>query len=70
LGLDTSRFKSVVRATAEEEEMQTLGSQLSDAERFKDAESLELVCRNCKSAYNCSGLLMEKVRLFLGPAVC
>ncbi|KAF9212423.1 DNA polymerase alpha catalytic subunit [Podila verticillata] len=60
LGLDTSRFKSVVRATAEEEEMQTLGSQLSDVERFKDAEGLELICRNCKSTYTCSGLLMEK----------
>ncbi|KAF9302281.1 DNA-directed DNA polymerase alpha catalytic subunit pol1 [Mortierella antarctica] len=60
LGLDTSKFRSVVRATAEEEEMQTLGSQLSDAERFKDAEGLELICRNCKSSYTCSGLLMEK----------
>lgn len=43
--------------------MQTLGSQLSDAERFKDAEGLELICRNCKSSYTCSGLLMEKVSM-------
>lgn len=53
----------MVRAAAEEEEMQTLGSQLSDAERFKDAEGLELICRNCKSSYTCSGLLMEKVSM-------
>ncbi|KAG0347016.1 DNA-directed DNA polymerase alpha catalytic subunit pol1 [Podila humilis] len=42
LGLDTSKFRATQSSTAEEEEMQTLASQLSDAERFKDAEGLEL----------------------------
>ncbi|KAF9422052.1 DNA-directed DNA polymerase alpha catalytic subunit pol1 [Podila epigama] len=60
LGLDTSRFRSTVRTNAEEEEMQTLASQLTDAERFKDAEGLELICRNCKTNYTCTGLLRQQ----------
>ncbi|KAI7829018.1 DNA polymerase family B-domain-containing protein [Gamsiella multidivaricata] len=59
LGLDTSKFRSAVRATAQEEELQTLASQLSDAERFKDAAPLELRCRACQATYACSALLME-----------
>ncbi|KAF9933576.1 DNA-directed DNA polymerase alpha catalytic subunit pol1 [Mortierella alpina] len=59
LGLDTSKFRSAVRPTGQEEELQTLGSQLSDAERYKDAEALELRCRSCQSTYACSSLMME-----------
>ncbi|KAH7045436.1 DNA polymerase family B-domain-containing protein [Linnemannia elongata] len=60
LGLDTSKFRSVVRSDTQDQEMQTLGSQLSDAERYKDAESLELCCRACRSTFSCSSLMMEK----------
>ncbi|KAF9429224.1 DNA-directed DNA polymerase alpha catalytic subunit pol1, partial [Entomortierella beljakovae] len=60
LGLDTSKFRSTTRAiTGESEEYQTLTSQLSDAERFKDAEPLELRCRSCQETYTCSGLFVE-----------
>lgn len=61
LGLDTSKFRSVVRSDTQDQELQTLGSQLSDAERYKDAEPLELRCRGCQSTFTCSSLLMEKV---------
>ncbi|KAF9908957.1 DNA-directed DNA polymerase alpha catalytic subunit pol1 [Linnemannia zychae] len=60
LGLDTSKFRSVVRSDTQEQELQTLGSQLSDAERYKDAESLEIRCRSCQSTFSCSSLMMEK----------
>ncbi|KAI1317643.1 DNA-directed DNA polymerase alpha catalytic subunit pol1 [Mortierella claussenii] len=59
LGLDTSKFRSAVRAVGQEEELQTLASQLSDTERFKDANALELRCRVCQSIYSCSSLLIE-----------
>ncbi|KAF9187397.1 DNA-directed DNA polymerase alpha catalytic subunit pol1 [Haplosporangium sp. Z 767] len=59
LGLDTSKFRSAVRPSDQDEEFQTLGSQLSDAERYKDAEPLELRCRACQTVYKCSALLME-----------
>ncbi|KAF9209565.1 DNA-directed DNA polymerase alpha catalytic subunit pol1 [Haplosporangium sp. Z 27] len=60
LGLDTSKFRSALRSSSgHEEELQTLASQLSDAERYKDAEALELRCRSCQATFICSGLLME-----------
>ncbi|KAF9155077.1 DNA-directed DNA polymerase alpha catalytic subunit pol1 [Linnemannia schmuckeri] len=60
LGLDTSKFRSVVRSDTQDQELQTLGSQLSDAERYKDAEPLELRCRGCHSTFTCTSLMMEK----------
>ncbi|KAG0267938.1 DNA-directed DNA polymerase alpha catalytic subunit pol1 [Linnemannia exigua] len=60
LGLDTSKFRSAIRSDAQDQELQTLGSQLSDAERYKDAEPLEIRCRSCQSTYSCSSLMMEK----------
>ncbi|KAF9175853.1 DNA polymerase alpha catalytic subunit [Mortierella sp. AD011] len=60
LGLDTSKFRSALRSSGgQDEELQTLASQLSDTERYKDAEALELRCRSCQSTYTCSALLME-----------
>ncbi|KAI8347087.1 DNA polymerase family B-domain-containing protein [Mortierella sp. GBAus27b] len=61
LGLDTSKFRSTVQQSNKDEELQTLSSQLSDEERFKDAQPLELRCRGCQATYKCSGLLMETV---------
>ncbi|KAF9923095.1 DNA polymerase alpha catalytic subunit [Linnemannia zychae] len=60
LGLDTSKFRSVIRSDTQDQELLTLQSQLSEAERFKDADPLELRCRNCQSMYSCSALMMEK----------
>ncbi|KAF9116488.1 DNA polymerase alpha catalytic subunit [Mortierella sp. AM989] len=61
LGLDTSKFRSALRPSGgQEEELQTLASQLSDEERFKDAEALELRCQNCQGTFSCSSLLVEK----------
>ncbi|KAG0300532.1 DNA-directed DNA polymerase alpha catalytic subunit pol1 [Dissophora globulifera] len=59
LGLDASKFRISVRTTDQEEELQTLASQLSDAERYRDAEPLELRCRACQATYVCSALLVE-----------
>ncbi|KAG0199110.1 DNA-directed DNA polymerase alpha catalytic subunit pol1 [Mortierella sp. GBA30] len=59
LGLDTSKFRSAVRSGGHEEELQTLGSQLSDAERYKDADAFEIRCRSCQTTYTCSSLMME-----------
>lgn len=67
LGLDTSKFRSAARTTSPEEELQTLSSQLSDEERFKDAHPFELRCRKCQSIYSCSALLMETVSRQIDP---
>ncbi|KAF9357147.1 DNA-directed DNA polymerase alpha catalytic subunit pol1 [Mortierella sp. NVP85] len=61
LGLDTSKFRSATYSGSRDDVLQTLASKLSDEERFKNAEPLELRCRNCQTTFSCSSLLMDKV---------
>ncbi|KAF9984327.1 DNA-directed DNA polymerase alpha catalytic subunit pol1 [Modicella reniformis] len=59
LGLEMSKFRSTVQHSGQNEELRTLGSQLSEAERFKDAEPFKLRCRWCAAVYSCSALSMD-----------
>ncbi|GJJ73079.1 DNA polymerase alpha subunit A [Entomortierella parvispora] len=59
LGLDTSKFRSAARTNVESDELQSYASTLTDEERYKDAEPLQLLCRSCQTTFSCSALHME-----------
>jgi hypothetical protein len=66
LGLDTSRFSLHTAGSNDvEREFHTLESQISDAERFKDAELLKLRCRRCTTEMTYAGMLKDEVRFAL-----
>ncbi|KAL0579487.1 DNA-directed DNA polymerase alpha catalytic subunit pol1 [Marasmius crinis-equi] len=52
LGLDPARYRVTVSSSAEENGFASLDSQLSDAQRFKDAESFYVRCRDCNGEWN------------------
>ncbi len=49
LGLDPARYQNQSTSSAAEKEFFTFDSQVSDKERFKDADPLILRCRSCKT---------------------
>lgn len=58
LGLDASKFRNISSAGGGYEEADVfdyLSARLDDAERFKDAEPLQLTCRACKSKFPFAG---------------
>lgn len=61
LGLDVTRYKATT-ADLPEREFRTLQSQISDAERFKDVESLKFRCKTCHSTSVFDGLDKNSVR--------
>jgi len=67
LGLDTNKFHIGVAAEeAEQEELYTLDSQISDEERFKDAEKLNVRCRGCQQRFDIASIARLEVSvLFL-----
>ncbi|KAG0046869.1 DNA-directed DNA polymerase alpha catalytic subunit pol1 [Gryganskiella cystojenkinii] len=60
LGLDTTKFRSSAQANVENDELQSYGSTITDAERYKDAEPLQFLCRSCQTSFSCTALHMEK----------
>ncbi|KAI9257390.1 DNA polymerase family B-domain-containing protein [Phascolomyces articulosus] len=56
LGLDSTKFNVSRTYVEEEEEFATLESQISDAERFKDAERLVLQCGFCRHEQTFEGI--------------
>ena len=59
LGLDTSKYRvhsSSSNALGNESEIHPLESQIADHIRFKDCESLKLLCLGCKHYFQFSGL--------------
>ena len=48
LGLDPGRYRNSASGAAEDRSFSTLDSQLSDAERFKDATPFLVRCRHCQ----------------------
>jgi DNA polymerase alpha subunit A len=62
LGLDTNKFHIGVAAEeAEQEELYTLDSQISDEERFKDAEKLNVRCRGCQQRFDIASIARLEV---------
>ncbi|KAG1174483.1 hypothetical protein G6F71_004866 [Rhizopus microsporus] len=58
LGLDTSRYHHY-QGDNNDEELMTLDSQLSDEERFKSSERLQLECNHCDQKFEYDGILRQ-----------
>ncbi|WWC67483.1 uncharacterized protein I206_101391 [Kwoniella pini CBS 10737] len=63
LGLDPSRYASSGPSVSDEKQFFTFESQISDKERFKDAEPLQLRCVSCESAFTFQGLMDESTNI-------
>lgn len=56
-GLDTTRYQQISAGGGDvEREFHTLESQISDADRFRDAEPLRVACRHCRTETTFSGM--------------
>jgi hypothetical protein len=60
-GLDPQRYRSSIAGNEVEREFQTLESQISDAERFRDATPLTIRCRRCQVESALGGLNSNEV---------
>jgi DNA polymerase alpha subunit A len=56
LGLDSHKYHLISSNKFEEEELQTLESQLSDAERFKDVTKWSPTCCYCQTSHQFLGI--------------
>lgn len=56
IGLDARKYQIAASAPQAEQEMHPLESTLSDEERFKDAQTLSLVCLGCNETFHFEGL--------------
>jgi DNA polymerase alpha subunit A len=64
LGLDSNKFHVGVAAEqAEQEELYTLDSQISDEERFRDVEKLNVRCRGCQQRFDVAGICRLQVSI-------
>ena len=72
LGLDPARYSTQPGGEVIEKQFFTFESQISDKERFKEADSLALRCNGCGSILNFEGLLEDSVRTlkFVGRGKC
>lgn len=61
LGLDASRYATTVAGDVASKEFFTFESQISDKERFKDAEPLTLRCIACEGTSTFEGLADDSV---------
>jgi hypothetical protein len=68
-GLDPERYATKAAGGDVEREFTTLGSQISDKERFADSTPLELRCMHCEHTTLFGGLLNDTVRAFLAPCL-
>ncbi|RSH90080.1 DNA-directed DNA polymerase alpha catalytic subunit pol1 [Saitozyma podzolica] len=59
LGLDPSRYSSSHTGEAAERQFFTFESQISDKERFKEADPLSVRCMACESSFAFEGLLED-----------
>ncbi|WWC58983.1 uncharacterized protein I303_101529 [Kwoniella dejecticola CBS 10117] len=63
LGLDPSRYASSGPGVTDEKQFFTFESQISDKERFKDTEPLQLRCVACESTFTFQGLMDETTNI-------
>ncbi|KAG1468258.1 hypothetical protein G6F56_003936 [Rhizopus delemar] len=60
LGLETSRYRHVtLGALEDDQELYTLDSKISDAERFKSSNALSLICNSCEQEFKYDGILRQ-----------
>ncbi|KAI9032680.1 hypothetical protein CLU79DRAFT_727437 [Phycomyces nitens] len=61
LGLDPTKYNigSRTNSNGQDEEFETLESQISDEERFKDSEKLTLKCPHCKETTVCPSVITQ-----------
>ena len=60
LGLDPSKFRSVLSRKDDDEGLATMESQISDSERFKDADRLQILCDHCGERSVISSMIISK----------
>ncbi|OCF33996.1 DNA polymerase alpha subunit A [Kwoniella heveanensis BCC8398] len=63
LGLDPSRYASSGPGVTDEKQFFTFESQISDKERFKEAEPLKLRCMACEGMFEFQGLMEEATNI-------
>jgi DNA polymerase alpha subunit A len=62
LGLDASKFRSAARSDrSEDQALGTFEFQISDQERFKDAERLQFSCTECGEQYQYDSITRKEV---------
>ena len=64
LGLDPSRYSTQTGGDVAEKQFFTFESQISDKERFKDADPLAVRCMSCESSFSFEGLINDSVSDF------
>lgn len=60
-GLDPSRYATTTGGDVAEKQFFTFESQISDKERFKEADPLNLRCMSCESSFTFEGLVDNSV---------
>ncbi|THV05329.1 DNA polymerase alpha catalytic subunit [Dendrothele bispora CBS 962.96] len=70
LGLDPNRYRSVSAQTGEDHSFSSLDSQLSDAERFRDAKPFEARCSGCKGEFDFKALNEEACCILPAGVIC
>ena len=69
LGLDSNKYQSTAISKLEEEELHTLESQLTDAERFKDVAKWKPVCNYCKQEAEFPGVVKIGVCFYVNNRI-
>ncbi|KAI9281846.1 DNA polymerase family B-domain-containing protein [Sporodiniella umbellata] len=60
LGLETSRYRHITMGSEDnDQELYTLDSKISDAERFKSSDPVSLICSRCDQEFAYSGILRQ-----------
>lgn len=73
IGLDPLRYATTGTAEAQEKEFFTFDSQISDTDRFRDADPLNLICPSCSEEAAFVGLPSDAsvvVRLSENVMIC
>ncbi|OLY81429.1 DNA polymerase alpha catalytic subunit [Smittium mucronatum] len=73
LGLDASKYGKVYDSKSGSDyrdELKTFDSQISDSERFKEAEPFEVICYSCGSTYSVDGIATKKENNIVSGIVC
>lgn len=56
LGLDKSKFRSITVEEPEDDAYQPLETQISDEERFKEVDKLQITCGQCRAVHTFEGV--------------
>ncbi|OMH81149.1 DNA polymerase alpha catalytic subunit [Zancudomyces culisetae] len=72
LGLEASKYISYLSKPSNQttNELKTFDSQISDAERFKDSDPLELTCQGCGNKYQIFGIAQVRENRIVNGLQC